>query len=236
VPPSPSPSPTSTDPCADGKCTPTQTPEFDPRDFIFDAKWSLDDREIAKDAIRKVGEKLSTYVGGGTSTAVFTKVYGTPFTFLKMEDAGSGCKAGQRLVKCNPAYNIKDPRLIVHELGHALQHSRYINDTQGPYASLETAAITDDRGLWVTGKHPGGLFDRTALGYVSENPPDMYHGKGLYPTTWNSNESHEARNEDFADMYMNWVYNSFDYRSTVYGAGTNRYNWIEDHIAGWIQG
>jgi hypothetical protein len=115
-------------------------------------------------------------------------------------------------------------------LGHALQHSRYAADTQGPYASLQSARIEDDLGNWVTGTHPGaaGQFERTSRGYLSELPPHTYHGSD-WPD-WQSNLDLRARNEDFADMFMNWVFNSFDYRPQANGAGFKRFDWMDHRL------
>lgn len=41
-------------------------------------------------------------------------------------------------------------------------------------------------------------------------------------------------NEDTADMFLNWVYNSFDYTEQAKGAGTARYNWWNDRMEGWV--
>ena len=222
--------------------TPIPTPGFENNVIRFTG-WTDAQIAIAMEAILAVGAKLSPNLRGIASTLAFLQAYNvsisTPFEFIKMEDAGSGCSAGQRLIKCNPNYNLTDPRLIVHELGHSLQHSRYVNDTQGPYASLENAQIVDDLGRWVTGKHTNGVFERTSLGYLSEEQPDMYHGpriNGQGYTDWNSNEYHRARNEDFADMFMNWVYNSFDYSPETNGAGIRRYEWMDNHMLSWITG
>jgi hypothetical protein len=99
----------------------------------------------------------------------------------------------------------------------------------GPYLSLSNAAITDATGKWVTGTHPGGPFERTARGYQKEREPYMYHGPDNWDD-WNSNADHVARNEDFADMFMNWTFNSFDQNS----AGLARYSWMTTNMSSWI--
>lgn len=42
--------------------------------------------------------------------------------------------------------------------------------------------------------------------------------------------------EDFADMFMNWVYHSFDYSPQAYNAGWYRYYFMEDNMRNWITG
>ena len=238
--PSPSPAPSPTDPPDQCQgCTSTPTPGLDAYGIRFEGGWSSDQQSVVFSAVSAAGGKFSIKLGGITSASAFAEVYGTPFTFYK---AGGGdvCEGGQRKVVCYAQAPITE-RLLVHELGHALQHSRYTNDTQGPYASLENAQIVDYSGSWVTGKHPepGGVFERTSLGYLSEQQPDMFHGpriNGQGFTDWNSNEDHRARNEDFADMFMNWVYNSFDYSPSANGAGIRRYEWMDSNMLGWITG
>ena len=105
--------------------------------------------------------------------------------------------------------------------------------TVGPYLSLDNAAIRDDLGNWVTGTHPDGVFERTQRGYKSGGPPDMYHGP-VYWDDWNSNVNNTARNEDFADMYVNWVFDTFDYSQTANGAGTARRDWMTSNMLQWI--
>jgi hypothetical protein len=236
--PSPSPVPSPTEPPSQCEgCTPTATPGFDEYGIKFEGGWSSEQQTVVLSAASAVGAKFSTKLGGIAGASAFAQVYGSPFIFYK---AGSGgvCEGGQRKVVCYAQAPITE-RLLVHELGHSLQHSRYADDTQGPYASLENAQIKDDLGNWVTGKHDNGVFERTSRGYLSEEQPDMYHGpriNGQGFTDWNSNENHRARNEDFADMFMNWVYNSFDYSPEANSAGIKRYEWMDDHMLGWITG
>lgn len=162
---------------------------------------------------------------------------GAPLAFLKASDIKPyECKAASRgVVKCGLSTNISDPRWMVHEFGHLLQHSRYADRNQGPYGALGDHEITDFSGVHVTGPNPnkGGIFERTMLGYLSDRIPEVYHGSGNYDD-WNSNDDYTARNEDFADMFLNWVYDSFDKRSIANGAGIRRFEWIDQNIGTWI--
>ena len=218
--------------------TPTLTPGLELFGIKFEGGWAPEQQTIVLVAVSAVGERFATKLGSGLfSASAFVQVYGSPFIFYK---AGSGdiCEGGQRKVVCYAQAAITE-RLLVHELGHALQHSRYSDNTLGPYASLQNAQIVDYSGAWVTGKHPDGEFERSSLGYISEEPPYMYHGPRIngkgFPG-WNSNLEHEARNEDFADMFMNWTYNSFDYSPSANGAGIRRYEWMDSNMLTWITG
>jgi hypothetical protein len=156
-----------------------------------------------------------------------------------------------------------DPaRLLVHELGHALVQTRYLG-SRAPYSQLRYAQIVDDYPdalggpRWVTGTHPTwsdcqsnpnlqkecaatnktdlsapdsyGKFERTGRGYLSTLSPDLYHGSN-WPD-WAT-----SPNEDFADMFMNWAYNTFDYNVEAYNAGVKRYDFMERNMLAWITG
>lgn len=81
-----------------------------------------------------------------------------------------------------------------------------------------------------------GQFERTLLGYRSGEQEDVYHGpkyidsegRELGFDDWNI--GNRGRNEDFADMYMNWVYNTFDTSSGAYDAGYYRFNWMDNNM------
>ncbi len=87
-----------------------------------------------------------------------------------------------------------------------------------------------------------GQFERTLLGYRSGEQEDVYHGpvyidsegRELGFDDWNIGNT--GRNEDFADMYMNWVYNTFDTSSRAYDAGNYRFNWMDNNMKRWVEG
>jgi RHS repeat-associated protein len=221
--------------------TPTVTPGVSEYGITFEGSWNEDQKASILAAVSAVGAKLSTFLGSITNASAFVAVYGSPLYFVK-GGSGGACQAGYQRVVCYANAELND-RFFVHELGHVLQHSiDGVNSrqptptpTKGPYYDLEKAAIKDGDGNWVTGTHTeyGGQFERTIRGYISDGIPDMYHGPNNFDN-WNSNLDYTARNEDFADMFMNWVFNSFDYRNKAKGAGILRYNWVQDHMQSWI--
>jgi hypothetical protein len=238
----PSPQPT---PCPTP--TPTPTPDLDKLIIFDDATWTAPQQAIAMEAIHTISAKLP-----GGSISAFLQAYNVsesaPLRFIKKSDAGTGCAAGPHLIKCNPNYNLTDPRIIVHELGHVLHQN---NPTRNLYGDLRNPenAIVDDSGRWVTGVHPRGdeclnnnnpnsnlgircaatnidqygSFERTFIGYTGDINPYVYHGREF--SDWNS------VNEDFADMFMNWVYNTFDYSEDANNAGTKRYQWMDERVS-----
>jgi hypothetical protein len=241
--PSATPTATSTFTCT-ATATTTSTPDLDEYGITFEGSWSENEKEIVLTTITAVGQKLAAFLGDGSSISVFVKVYGTPFRFYRVGGTYGSCEGGYHLVTCYSSATINE-RLLAHELGHSFQHSINGVNTQqptptpdkGPYYDLGKAAITDNQGNWVTGTHPGpgGVFERTIQGYKSGGIPDMYHGPEDW-SDWNSNENHTARNEDFADMFMNWVFDSFSNSTSDKDneAGIRRYNWVQYHMPDWI--
>jgi RHS repeat-associated protein len=203
-------------------------------------------------ALNRIGSALSSISGGylGSPSEAFVKVFGG-LTFTK-SGSGNGCEAGGSGFTCGTGVDF-DARLATHELGHTLNAVIINNETHrlqnagwsyddalaratstvGPYYDLANAAIEDSLGNWVMGTHPGGVYERTKLGYKSGGPPDMYHGSDDW-ADWNSNANNLARNEDFADMFMNWVFDNFDYGSAANGAWAARDNWMTTNMAEWI--
>jgi hypothetical protein len=71
-------------------------------------------------------------------------------------------------------------------------------------------------------------WHRTNDGYVSNTPPWQYH-----PMTVNDEGEIDGDNpwEDFADMFVNWVFNTFASND----AGSARYDWMQEHANTWIK-
>lgn len=153
-------------------------------------------------------------------------------------------------------------RLLVHELGHTLVQTRY-SGVNIPYNQARDWHKVHDRPvieggpLWITGTHPTwdacqnnsdpnselgrecaateigkfGIYERTSLGYTGKGVPAQYHGDTPDWLDFPTNPK-----EDFADMFMNWVYHSFDYSPQAYNAGWYRYYFMEDNMRNWITG
>jgi RHS repeat-associated protein len=109
----------------------------------------------------------------------------------------------------------------LHEFGHMFagnaSNSSLTGDRRQPYVDIAAAAITDATGIQIAG---GTL--RTNDGYQLTNGdrlPFQQHGGA-------------SGGEDFADMFMNWVQDSFD--SDAAGAGVARKSWIENGMATWV--
>lgn len=144
---------------------------------------------------------------------------------------GNGCDAGGGHGFVCGTSTTSDPHLYVHEFGHTIaqQHKNQ------PYLDLGDTQLVDQNGNWIMGTHPGESYERTLFGYKGDTPPYMYHGR-RYWIDWDSNDNNVARNEDYADMFMNWVYDSFDYTDESLGAGRLRYDWMTVNLTETLNG
>ncbi len=127
-------------------------------------------------------------------------------------------------VTCYNARGKITPRLIVHEFGHVFNAHLVNSGLANPYEELSKATIMDAEGRKVQGINEKGVWERSFSGYVSDRASGVYHGKEY--SDWNS------PGEDFADMYMNWVFDTFS--TDLAGAGAARCTWMETHMAVWL--
>jgi hypothetical protein len=121
------------------------------------------------------------------------------------------------------------PRLIVHELGHSFEKHIWTKNggkyygTNNPIQLLADDGIYDVIGNLITGKgNRNNDMNAPDNGYYSDDIPDQYHARGKVDG--------DDGNEDWADMFMNWVYDSF-YPNP---AGDALYNWINVNMAEWL--
>jgi len=125
-----------------------------------------------------------------------------------------------------------------HELGHAFNYALYPNTTDNRSYGQGIIDLALE-GVWVKGERIAGnvkgmyavdvdpvtgevYYLRTSAGYRS----------GLYSVDGGPYQQNatSAVSEDFADMFMNWTYDTFaanDY-------GDERYYWMDSHMSTWI--
>jgi hypothetical protein len=171
-------------------------------------------------------------VGYITPNIAFKMVFGSlKFTLLGgAKDGRWYCSVSGSGFSCDPDSRGKiDARLVAHELGHLFNRIISNAGEVSPYDDLYRTRIEDISGNWVTGINDDGVWERGYVGYKSKGAPDLYHG----PDDWDDPAT-GTKNEEFADMFMNWVFNSFDYSPKVFGAGTARYNWMTTNMTEWI--
>jgi hypothetical protein len=126
------------------------------------------------------------------------------------------------------------PRLTVHELGHAFEKHMKAQDggnysgTNNPVQLLIDYGIWDTNGSFVTGAR-NGRYDRNG----GRNAPQNGYWSDDYRDEWqwhprNMTDGNNAY-EDWADIFVNWVNNSFFPNS----AGKALYDWAETNMSVW---
>jgi hypothetical protein len=81
---------------------------------------------------------------------------------------------------------------------------------------------------------PSNGYVRTILGFKSGGAPDMYHGPRDWED-WKSNNNNTARNEDFADMFMKWAFDTFADTFVDNSPGNLRMDWMTTNMAEWLK-
>ncbi len=183
-----------------------------------------------KDEIKAIAEKLATACVTcemwTPAYHVFKMVFGSITIELLDDGLGLGCAASGVGFKCSEGTKGRlneatQKGLVTHELGHTFDHN--IDGWGYGRTQLSVATILDADGNHVTGKNTQNTFKRTTAGYACDDFPCMQHPidlDGLGPTP----------GEDFADMFMNWVHNSFATNS----AGQARQHWMTTNMGGWL--
>jgi hypothetical protein len=189
--------------------------------------WRKADAYNAYDAIVQIAGALGRVTGKG-STAIFKDVFGPMKFTMDSNDSGKWhCAANAGGFGCTNASGKIDGRIIAHELAHVFRN-RYFGRMGKTtdvdlYSVIGNATITDEDGNYVSGVQ-NGTWERTFQGYKSNGAPDVYHGSKEWDD-WNST------GEEFADMFMNWVYDSF----SADNAGAARYKWMNDSMITWMK-
>ena len=199
----------------------------------IEGKWSSSDKWKILFGVKAVGNAFANVIGYINPNTAFKNVYGSGLKFKLNSGAADGswaCESSISGFSCDADSSGKiDARLVAHELGHIFNGIISIAGEMTPYDDLWRASIRDDFGNWVTGIKNNGTWARGYDGYKSRGVPDLYHG----PANWDDAAT-GTPNEEFADMFMNWVFNSLDYRPKADGAGTARYNWMTTNMTEWL--
>ena len=177
--------------------------------------------------------KSSCSAKSATDVEVFTAVFGNLNFNVDGKSAAWMCGARSDGFSCSSDGNGRDinPRLAVHELGHTF-NSQYNALGISPYSVLSSASIKTSQGTWVAGFHSVNgewKWDRNPdfAGYSSNGAPGVYHGSATW-SDWNATGI--GVGEEFADMFMNWAFNSF----TADAAGQARNSWMSSNMGYWL--
>ena len=242
---------------------PTATPSLADYGVTLVGTW---DEDMVLRAVSKVGARFSEKLDNIGSVLAFTQTYGPIIFQMNsgggicqggistvtcwgndITDRLLVHELGHTLVQTRypetrtPYTNLKDAQ-IIDDTPEDFGGSRWVTGTHPTRNDCETKLYLDRECVATNKSDPNdlnynfrlaGQFERTMLGYLSDKQPDVYHGPkygALGFTDWNS------PNEDFADMYMNWIYSTFNYAPTAYNAGWNRYYWMDINMYNWITG
>jgi hypothetical protein len=200
--------------------------------ITFSGKWKQKDKLDALTGVIVVAGALAK-LSGLSAADTFTGAFGN-LTFGVA--TGSGNKwSGQRSANPSGVSFVSgsgrlDPRMVAHELGHVF-NAMYVNGghPNSPYSVLGGATITDAAGNWITGLayDPVKEVTKWTRGYdgYPTAPNGLYDDPALYhgPVDWGDANS---VGEEYADMFMNWAFNSFAPTS----AGAARRNWISGEV------
>ena len=222
--------------------------------FTMEGNWSEGDQDDIVEAVLMVSHGMAAATAeADTAAEVFRSVFdgveitlgtdGPPDTWYCTGHGGE--------VACTPrAYDRISPQTVAHELGHTF-NARVVNNLVSgirglqldpsrtteleeqvlnirPYGELgseEIVAQINGETIHVAGPPVPGAYQRTDLGYASQETPWQQHS-----LRWGDGQGGNAANEDFADMFLGWSYDGF----TDDPAGRARYDWMEDHMAEWI--
>ncbi|HLF37328.1 MAG TPA: hypothetical protein VI520_05285 [Anaerolineales bacterium] len=218
--------------------------------FGMEGNWTESDKDAMAEGVLMVSYALAGATPERESAAdLFKAVFGGDVQFLLK---GSGetetwwCQRAGFGFQCEPlARGDMSPQLTAHELAHAFNATIVNNLNEGlssvrpdlrehienqiveisPYGELADTRIVveiDGGVVHVSGRPPGGGYERTDLGFASQGAPWQQHSI--------RRDGGNAAGEDFADMFLGWTFLGFSDDP----AGQARYAWMEQHMPEWI--
>jgi hypothetical protein len=217
-----------------GSFTPVPTPA--PLIDFTGLDWTAEEKAVVNSGAWQVAKMLYEAGGGQFSSPreAFFAVYGGAVTFEKWYSEGSlGWANKENHVYVNIHKGSADitgpkagPMWAAHELGHAFNYELAPNQTEPNYTHGQGLIDLAQQGVGVNGVPISGATSRTS--WLGDYTRDF---RGYQSNTFPHIQNPAANaSEDFADMFFNYAYNSFT--SDVYGR--ERYNFMSNHMSGWI--
>ena len=209
---------------AEGDCTDQSFDDFMKNEYgvSFSRGWTPRDKQKAYKAVKGISEAFAGATGKN-GAELFRTIFGEMEFSMGTEGSTTDwyCEATGSGFGCSNASGKIDERLIVHELGHEFRNRFYSLTGIDIYSVLGGDTIKDAQGNYVSGMR-NGSWNRTFDGYRSSRAPSVYHGMNW--DDWNK------PSEETADMFMNWVFDSF--KDDL--AGEGRYSWMNTNMADWL--
>jgi RHS repeat-associated protein len=200
--------------------------------------WTAAERTAVNAGAWQVARSLYEAGGGQFSSPrdAYLSVYGGSVTFYKTGTGSSAGAMGEAKSK-NLIHVYHHSTAITsasagtfwvaHELGHAFNYALVPNQTEPNYNHGQGVIDLAQKGVRVNGALISGATSSTSWlgnytrgdfeGYQNSSPPHI------------QNPAYSA-SEDFADMFSNYVHNSF----AVGNAGQARYDFMANHMSSWI--
>lgn len=175
------------------------------------------DRAVITAACMRAGAALARVHGGRPSTAFNSRFAHQVFWMtrsLRKYDAYT--HADTRILYVPGRLT---ERLIVHELGHVLDLQEFRPNR--PSRQLWQEGIYDGATL-ITGTHTRGVYHR----YAGRQAPDNGYRSDDWRDGWQLHPGEPSCTEDWADLWLNWVYRSFADNP----AGRVLYAWVDEKI------
>ena len=201
--------------------------------------WKFDDAYDAYYAVYSIGEAFSR-VTNESGKDVFRRAFGSLNLYNgsapDMEISGYFGRTGCGANGCNIALKPGSitARLITHELGHAFEKRMWYSDGQKYTGTNNPIQMLSETGVFDVNNN---LITKGYNRYNGLSAPDNGYYCNCY--TFRESQYHSLDvdkywndpSEDFADIFMNWVYDSF-YPNN---AGAALFDWTESNMANWLQ-
>lgn len=238
------------------QATPTPTPTPTPDIAFYGVTltgWSTENQRIITGELDQIAIKLwgayNSFCSGYSTcplfanrAALFAEVFGSLTIQYDTGHMINGEKAGPcdsltsgKIICGELAGNLLGPEptdLLFHQITHEFGHQFDRAIGGNGRSTLGNSAITLDDGRWVSGLTPTG-YVRSVNGYVANKQPYVQH-----IIDDNSSECYGGSAcEDFADMFMNWTWNSFSSPTNgddQLGYGAVRYSWMDARMGRWV--
>jgi hypothetical protein len=199
--------------------------------------WTAEEKALVQAGAWQVAKTLYGASGNQFTSprAAFLAVYGGTVTFNKTgtssAEGAMGEAKSENLINVyihdvSITSSIAGSMWAAHELGHAFNYALSPNETEPKYSHGQGLIDLAQKGIRVNDILISGASSSTS--WLGDYVRDFRgYESGTYP--YIQNPEHSA-SEDFADMFSNYVYNSF--ATNDYGIA--RYDFMSNHMSGWI--